>query len=70
LDSSAALAAIDGLSDTRDGWDCYADYLQWQASHLDLCSPFYVSKHVGRLRRGLNAEAQLLLRRLEVEGKA
>jgi hypothetical protein len=31
---------------------------------------FYVSKHVGRLRRGLNLEAHRLLHRLEVKGTA
>lgn len=42
----------------------------WLAAHLDMGSPFYVSKHVGRLRHGINSEVQFLLRRLEVKGKA
>jgi len=167
---SAALAAIGGLSDTRAGWDCYADYLKWQATEgpagknaayaslssgwalgsdefkealirdhnlvadsraweregakavneqhwanalqnacervpqimrqsrsksapwkvaiaaylkattdvsnpwlatqLDMGSPFYVSKHVGRLKLGIHGDAQRLFWRLEVKGKA
>jgi hypothetical protein len=33
-------------------------------------SPFYVSKHVSQLRHGINPQAQRLLQRLEVKGKA
>jgi hypothetical protein len=32
MDYTAALAAVGGLSNTRAGWDCYADYLGWQAA--------------------------------------
>jgi REP element-mobilizing transposase RayT len=42
----------------------------WLATQLNMGSPFYVSKHVGRLRHGINPEAHRLLQRLEVKGKA
>jgi hypothetical protein len=42
----------------------------WLATQLDMGSPYYVSKHVGRLRHGLNPEAHRLLQRLEAKGKA
>lgn len=42
----------------------------WHATQLNMGSPFYVSKHVGRLRHGLHPEAHRLLQRLEVKGKA
>jgi hypothetical protein len=43
----------------------------WLAEHLDMGSPFYVSKHVGHLRKRTNGEAENWLRKLrEVKGKA
>ena len=42
----------------------------WLSEQLEMGSGFYVSKHVGLLRRGANPAAQALLTHLEVKGKA
>jgi hypothetical protein len=42
----------------------------WLAEQLDMGSPFYVSKHVGRLQRTTGTEAHRLHSRLKVKGKA
>ena len=43
---------------------------EWLAEQLQMGSGFYVSKHVGLLRKSASTPAQALLTRLEVKGKA
>ncbi|HVS54526.1 MAG TPA: transposase [Opitutaceae bacterium] len=57
----AVAARMRAISDVRN---------DWLAEHLSMGSGIYVSKHVGRLRSGLNDEAAALAKRLEkVKGK-